>query len=111
MTKRLNPFANVADIPAFQTKQRPDAPIAKDAIDGLAEANNFPSRQPRNEPRVRRRKPRVYRTGRNQNFSLKVSASTQDRFYQAADEREVTLGRLLELALDALEKQGWRGAS
>ena len=111
MTKRLNPFANVTEIPAFETKQRPKSQVEQEAMDTIADANNFPSRQARSEPRIRRRKPRLYRTGRNQNFSLKVTAATQDRFYKLADEREVTLGRLLELALDALEKQGGRGDS
>jgi len=106
MTKRLNPFANVADMPVFETKQRPKPHVEHEAMDRIADANNFPSRQARSEPRIRRRKPRLYRTGRNQNFSLKVTAATQDRFYKLADEREVTLGRLLELALDALERAG-----
>jgi len=106
MTKRLNPFANVAEIPAFETKQRPKPPIEQEAIDTIADANNFPSREARSEPRIRRRKPRLYRTGRNQNFSVKVTATTLERFYKAADEREVTLGRLLELALDALDRAG-----
>ena len=104
MTKRVNPFANVANAPTFETKQSSQPAIARETIDDIADAHNFPSRQARSETKPRRRKPRVYRTGRNQNFSLKVSAATQDRFYKAADEREVTLGRLLELALDALEK-------
>ena len=50
------------------------------------------------------RKRRVYRTGRNRNFSMKATNEAVERFYKMADERKVTLGALLELALDALEQ-------
>ena len=46
----------------------------------------------------------VSRTGRNRNLSLKGTNEAVERFYKMADERKVTLGGLLERAVDALEK-------
>lgn len=51
-------------------------------------------------------KRRVYRTGRNRNFSVKAANEVVERFYKIADHRKVTLGELLELALNALERAG-----
>jgi hypothetical protein len=70
----------------------------------IADDNGFLSRQPRKTAAVPARKRRVYRTGRNRNFSMKATNEAVERFYKMADERKVTLGALLELALDALEK-------
>lgn len=106
MSERVNPFATLKDPPVFETKPKAEKPVAKDDIDRIAEENRFHSRQARKEPAVPRRKPRLYRTGRSYNFTVKATMETRDRFHKAADELGVTLARLLELALDALEKQG-----
>jgi hypothetical protein len=53
-----------------------------------------------------RRKRRVYTTGRNRQFNIKATAETVERFYKLADEHDVPLGELLELALYALEGAG-----
>jgi hypothetical protein len=105
MSERVDAFAALKDVPAFELKPRADKRVSKDAIDQIADENRFPSRQPRKEPTIPRRKPRVYRTGRSLNFSLKATVETRDRFHKAADAHGVTLARLLELALDALEQQ------
>jgi hypothetical protein len=107
MNARVNPFANLADAPVFTTKAKTDKPIPTATIERIAEENNFPSRQatkaPAKEPR---RKRRVYTTGRNRQFNIKATAETVDRYIKLADQHEVTQARLLELALDALERAG-----
>jgi hypothetical protein len=104
MSARVNPFANITDAPAFETKPKPVKPVAKETIEQIARDNNFPSRQAAKTPHRPQRKRRIHRTGRDQHFGIKATAETVDRFYKLADERRVTLGELLEHALDALEK-------
>ena len=103
MTGRANPFADFAELPAFATKPRLDKPIEKASVARLAEEQGFPSREAPKASRTPKRKPRIYRTGRNLQFNAKVTSQTFDRIYKAADSHGVTLGRLLELALDALD--------
>src|SRR5690242_10201315 len=104
MNQRIDPFAALKEAPVFELKTKVPKPIEEEAIDAIAKENRFPSRQAKKEPSVPRRKPRLHRTGRSLNFSVKVSLETRDRYYKAADTRGVTLARLMELALDALEK-------
>lgn len=105
MTERSNPFADLSEVPVFERKPKPIRPVDTEAMDVIAEESGFVSRQPAKAPKTPKRKPRLHRTGRNVNFTLKVTVETRDRFYKLADQREVILGRLLELALDALDKQ------
>jgi hypothetical protein len=106
MSERVNPFANVKEPPVFTTKPKPEKPVEEETIARLAEQNNFPSRQATKTAKVERRKPRVYRTGRNQQFNAKVTAETMNKIYKLADERKVPIGELLRLAADALEREG-----
>ena len=62
-----------------------------------------PSRQAPKSSAPARRKPRIYRTGRNQQFNAKATPETIQRFYKLADEKRVPLGELLKQGLDALE--------
>lgn len=103
MSERVNAFATLKDVPVFDVKPKAEKPVAKDAVDRIADDNGFPSRQARKAAAISARKPRVYRTGRNRNFSLKATNEAVERFYRAADEKGVPLGRLLEIALDALD--------
>src|SRR5262249_32186986 len=106
MTNRVNPFAQlVEEPPVVSPKAKPEKPVAKDAIDGIARAHHFPSRQARKPEAQLRRKQRRFRTGRDQHLGIKVTTETRDRFYNAADQRNVPLGELLRLALDALESK------
>ncbi len=102
MSGRVNPFQSLADAPVFEVKPKAPKPVAKDAVDRVADENNFPSRQVRKAPA---RKARLYRTGRNRQFGIKATDATIERYYRLADERKVTLCVLLEMALDALERQ------
>ena len=106
MSTRVNPFANLTEPqPIFTTKPKRE-PIETEVITRLAEENNFPSRQAAKTPKEPRRKRRVYTTGRNRQFNIKATSETVERFYKMADDRNVTLCKLLEHALDALESEG-----
>jgi hypothetical protein len=110
MSDRVNPFANIKDPPVFTTKPKSEKPVEEDAIARIAEQNNFPSRQATKAAKTERRKPRIHRTGRNQQFNAKATAETIGKIYKLADERKVPLGELLRLAVDALEREGVSGA-
>jgi hypothetical protein len=106
MNERINVFADLNNPPAFTTKPKATKPVEEAAITKLAEQNNFTSRQATRPVKVERRKPRTHRTGRNVQFNVKVTAETNNKIYKLADERKVTLGELLELAMVALEREG-----
>jgi hypothetical protein len=109
MSERVNAFATLKEPPVFEVKSKAEKPIPNDAVDRIADDNGFPSRQARKTVPAPMRKRRVYRTGRNRNFSMKATSEAVERFYKIADERKLTLGALLELALDALEQAGTSG--
>jgi hypothetical protein len=105
MNRRVDAFATLSDPAAFTVKPKPETRVEEAAIAEVARQNNFPSRQaPKSD--VPKRKQRRYRTGRNRHLGIRATAETLDRFYKAADERNVPLGELLRLALDALERAG-----
>jgi hypothetical protein len=106
MSGRVNPFADLAAPPVFAPKPKKEKPVAEETIDRLAKEHNFPSRQAAKPVNTPRRKPRVHRTGRNQQFNAKATPETIERFYKLANEKNVPLGELLRLALDALERAG-----
>ena len=103
MNERVNPFANLNEAPVFKTKPRKEKPVAEETVARIAEENNFPSRQAPKSSAPPRRKPRIHRTGRNQQFNAKATPETIQRFYKLADEKRVPLGELLKQGLDALE--------
>jgi hypothetical protein len=106
MTGRVNPFSTLSEPPVFNTKAKTDKPVSTATIERIAEENNFPSRQAAKVPKEPRRKRRVYTTGRNQQFNIKASSETIERFYKLADARKVPLCELMEMAIDALEQSG-----
>ena len=111
---RTNPFADVsATLPTFETKPKASQqPIAADQVERIAKVHNFPSRQP--TVKAKSRPPRRiarHRTGRNQQFNIKATAETVERFYKLADAKRVPLGELLEQALDALERSAGQGTA
>ena len=106
MNERINPFADLSNPPTFATKPKAAKSVEESTITTLAEQNNFPSRQATKPVKPERRKPRTHRTGRNVQFNSKVTAETNAKIYRIADERKVTLGELLELAMAALEREG-----
>jgi hypothetical protein len=107
MSERVNPFAPINEAtPVFTTKPRAEKRVEEKVIAELAERNNFPSRQAAKPPKVERRKPRIHRTGRNQQFNAKATAETIDKIYKLANEKKVPLGEILRLAMEALEREG-----
>src|ERR1700677_1018940 len=100
MSTRVNPFANLAEPPVFTTKPRKETPVTEEAITRIAEEHNFPSRQAAKAPKELKRKPRIYRTGRNQQFNAKATPETIQKFYKTADEIPVPLGELMKQLLD-----------
>jgi hypothetical protein len=107
MSERVNPFAHInEDPPVFTTKPRAEKRVEEKAISQLAEQNNFPSRQAPKIPKSERRKPRIHRTGRNQQFNAKATAETISRVYKQSDEMKITLGEWMERAADALDRAG-----
>jgi methylmalonyl-CoA mutase N-terminal domain/subunit len=106
MSERVNPFASIQDAPVFTTKPRTEKPVEEAAIARIAEDNRFPSRQAAKPAKPERRKPRIHRTGRNQQFNAKATAETISRVYKQADEMKVTLGEWMQRAADALDREG-----
>lgn len=106
MSGRVDPFAILKEPTAFPTKPKPEKRVEENAIDDIARQNNFPSRQAPKSAVVSKRKQRRYRTGRNRHLGIKATDETVERFYKAADERNIPLGEALRLALDALERAG-----
>src|ERR1700722_19364822 len=106
MSTRIDPFADLTEPPSFARKPKPNKPVEKESIARFAEEHDFPSRQAPKSTKTERRKPRIYRTGRNQQFNAKATPETIQRFYKMADEKRVPLGELLKQALDALDAIG-----
>jgi hypothetical protein len=108
MASRNNAFSNLGaefKPKASETKREPA--IDPKAIDSIAEEHDFPSRSTAKATKdvspTRRR--RI--TGRNQQINIKTTAEAIERLYAIADRKRVTLGQVLEDALDALEKAGY----
>ena len=110
MSARVDPFAMLKVAPVFETKPKKEKPVAQDAIEQIAKDNNFHSR-PISKPVAKpKRRPRYYTTGRNQQLNLKATSATIERFNKRCEERKVPQGLLLELALDALDREDARQA-
>lgn len=110
MSERSNPFVSLKEPPTFETKPRPARPVTTEAIDRIAEENGFPSRQAAKAPKEPKRKPHFYRTGRHRQVNVKATDATIERFYKMAEVRNIPLGALLDLALDALDRTEGLGA-
>jgi hypothetical protein len=108
VNKRANLFEEI-DISSFTPKAVPNGP-SKDEVKAISDQAMFPSRQPAQPAapvpaRVGKRPPRVHRTGRNIQLSVKVSQEAIDAFYRISDERRWILGETFERAMIALEEQ------
>ncbi|MGA8672246.1 MAG: hypothetical protein WB679_20380 [Terracidiphilus sp.] len=106
MSGRVDPFAILKEPTAFTTKPRQEKRVEESAVAEVARQNNFPSRQAPKAEASSKRKQRRYRTGRNRHLGIKATAETVERFYKIADARNLPLGEVLRLALDALERKG-----
>lgn len=122
MNSRVNAF-DALDLGDFAAEPPPTPkPVEAEAIDAIAKASGFPSRKATAKPAPAVKAParqdvppviaepaprqtRRYTTGRNQQINIKATSETIDQFYRVADQLNVPLGAVLELALDALEKE------
>jgi len=91
--------------PAERARQLP----RPEEIDAARVGSRFKSREPTQTPEVDRqqtkRKPMVYRTGRNVTFSAKTTKETVDQFYQLAEQNGWKAGETFERAVGALVRE------
>jgi len=116
MSERASIFENSPDfdLSGFAPKKQKRAgETAPNAISAVSEASGFRSREPSpsvTEPAEQKddplkRTPRRYRTGRNVQLNIKVSAETIESFYAVADKEGWVLGETLERAVAALKNE------
>ena len=97
--------------PKSETDDRPDA----SAIDQVS-GSKFRSREVATVQRAAdylstvsqpstKRRPMVYRTGRNVTFSAKTTQATVDAFYELAQQQGWKAGETFERAVEALQQQ------
>lgn len=110
MTERASIFSGPeVDVSDFAPKAGRDVRPSPDEIDRTAGAR-FRSREPETAPVVQdekpqRRKPVVYRTGRNVVFSVKTTSTTTERFYMLAEQNGWKAVETFEKAVEALERE------
>jgi hypothetical protein len=73
--------------PAFTTNAQSAKPLEENAITRIAVENGFPSRQPAKTSKIEKRKPRIHRTGRNQQFNAKATPERIGKSYSLANEK------------------------
>ncbi|MEQ1908045.1 MAG: stability/partitioning determinant [Vicinamibacterales bacterium] len=123
MTERADPFGD--DAPSSKTKidlsgfkpRKPPASVKPEDIRKVAEQASFPSREPVvAAPAPEAAEPRLYRTGRNIQFSCKVTQVLHDDIYALTDElarrmeKQVpgvrwTVGMTVERMVGALQRE------
>lgn len=111
MAERAGVFDSAGDFDiAGFTPKKPKAgssEVATDALRAVSEASSFQSREPTaaRPEQPPKREPRRYRTGRNVQLNVKVSAETLASFHALADSQGWVLGETLERAVGALERE------
>ncbi len=109
---RANPFGDLDD---FQPKPSPKR-IEPQVIEELAQQSGFVSREPVSAKPVVPATPalpaaipptqqRRYRTGRNAQFNVKAKPETIERLKAVADQLDITVAQVFEMAVDALERE------
>src|SRR3954465_9396301 len=91
------------DLSDFKPKPPPD----KEAVRAVSESAQFRSREPQPPASAKpaKREPRRYRTGRNQQLNLKVTAEAAESLYALADQTGWVLGEVFERAVEALKRE------
>lgn len=116
MSERANPFGDLGDFAPATAKPKPDPAV----LDQVAEAHGFPSRQPtkvavdpwpappaapapaqEEMPRLRKA------SGRTHQVNIKTTFEAKKRLIELSAENRMTMGEVLELAIEALEKS-WK---
>lgn len=103
MAERADIFDADLDLTGFVPKKAPPA-APPEAVKKVAEAASFTSREPAASP-PRKRRARVYRTGRSLQLNAKVTEKTLDDVYNISDEQGWVLGETIERAMDALKRE------
>jgi hypothetical protein len=97
------------DVSDFKPKPtaKPDNPTAGiEQVREVAEAANFPSREPKPTPaKPLRREQRRHRTGRNVQLNIKARAEAVEAFYAITDREKWVLGETFERAIYALKRE------
>lgn len=91
MTNRADPLGDISDF--APAPPRPKPPVA--TVRKVAAANGFTPSRP--APRLQQRR---YRTGRNIQLNLKVTAATMAKFTALADREGWSLAETLEQLLE-----------
>jgi hypothetical protein len=99
---RADPIGADLDLSGFRPEPAKAAAVNQEAIRKLSEASGFPSREPERGVTYRPVVRRVWRTGRNLQLSVKVTADTLARFNALADKRGIPFGELVKQLLDEL---------
>jgi len=125
MTERVNPFGDLGDFSAAPAKSKTGH---LDVAEEVAAANGFTSRQPAkpvapaappapaapvepaaaalatpNKPPKEALPSRRRTTGRSEQVNIKTTFAAKKRLMEISVERDMPLGEILELALEALE--------
>ena len=93
------------DVSSFKPKPAANAEAAPVAhLRAIAEASQFPSREPpKGSPS--RRPPRLHRTGRTMQFNCRATRETVEALYTIADRQQWMVSETLEHALAALRRE------
>jgi len=97
------------DVSDFGPKAQPEGRPRPEEIDAASQGGRFRSREPDLPQSVdlpsTRRRPMVYRTGRNVTFSAKTTKETVDQFYAIAARNGWKAGETFEKAVAALLRE------
>jgi hypothetical protein len=112
LQQRVNPFDNLND---FDVKPKGSQPVVpKEAIDQIAEANNFPSRSTRvsnpippskSSTQKPLRKKRSMSTIPTTQINIRVPNPQSERFYSHLNAQNMDLGEFLIHLLDVYESK------
>jgi hypothetical protein len=102
------------DVSGFKPTATAETAPPTDQVRAIAEASNFPSREPRKPSQplqaaeavpMPKRTPRRHRTGRTAQFNARTTPETVEAFYAIADRKGWLIGETVEHALAALERE------
>lgn len=98
--------------PKPPAKPAENPPAGLEQVRVVAEAANFPSREPKRPPPMPlRREQRRHRTGRNVQLNIKARAEAVEAFYAITDREKWVLGETFERAIEALRRELARKSS
>lgn len=114
--QRTSIFSSPGEVAEFKPKEKPPQRPTPAEIDQVSAPSKFSRREAPDQPPTTlpspstdslpstKRKPMVYRTGRNVTISVKTTAETVDRFYRLAEKLGWKAGETFENAVEGLVK-------